>query len=187
MAIGREDAVQALKDAETAAGRSHRLHGYRDASGFLILWGLVWAFMDIGFYFVPAAGNWMSLAGDLIGVAGSIVLGMRIRRRQGGFGQTSSLGTALLIALGIGLFGLGMSVVTPMHSADQAQAAAGVAVGCAYIVLGGARGLRLVAVGLAMVALTLLGWVYAREQFMLLMALGGGGGLVLSGLWLRTA
>jgi hypothetical protein len=32
----------------------------------------------------------------------------------------------------------------------------------------------------------LIGWVFAREYFMLWSAVAGGGGLVLGGLWLRT-
>ena len=40
-------------------------------------------------------------------------------------------------------------------------------------------GLRITgAIGAAMIAITLGGWLYAREQFLLWMALGGGGGLV---------
>lgn len=187
MPIGREDAAQALKAAEDAAGRSERLHGYRGASGFLILWGVVWAIMDIGYYLGPATGNWLSLAGDAVGVGGSIFLGMRLRRRGPGAYPARGVVGALLIAFAIGLFGLGISAVAPVQSAAQGQAIAGIGVGCVYLALGASQGLRLAAVGLAMVALTLAGWVFARDQFMLWMAFAGGGGLVLSGLWLRTA
>jgi hypothetical protein len=187
MPIGREDAAEALKAAEDAAGRSERMHGYRGASGFLILWGLVWAAMDVGYYLGPTAGDWLSLAGDAVGVGGSIVLGLRMKpRRPGGYPARGVIG-ALLIALAIGLFGLGISAVAPVRTAAQGQAIAGIAVGCVYLALGAGQGLRLAAVGLGMVALTLGGWFLAREQFMLWMAFAGGGGLVLGGLWLRTA
>ena len=188
MSIGREDAAQALKAAEEAAGRSERLHGYRGASGFLILWGLVWAVMDVGYYLGPKTGDWLSLAGDAVGFGGSVLLGMRMKqRRSGGGSPARGLVGALLIAFSIGLFGLGISTVAPVQTAAQGQAIAGLAVGCVYMALGAGQGLRIAAVGLGMVALTLGGWVYAREQFMLWMAFAGGGGLVLSGLWLRTA
>jgi hypothetical protein len=187
MVIGREDAAQALKDAENAADRSHRLHGYRGASGFLILWGLIWAVMDVGFYLNPTVGNWLSLAGDAVGVAGSVVLGLRLRRDAPQAYPIRRVAGALLIALATGLYGLGMSAISPPHDAGQAQAIAGLSVGCTYMVLGAGQGLRLVAVGLAMVALTVGGWVFAREYFMLWSAVAGGGGLVLGGLWLRAA
>ncbi|MGZ6040258.1 MAG: hypothetical protein ACXWKR_16440 [Phenylobacterium sp.] len=187
MPIGREDAAQALKAAEDAAGRSERLHGYRGAAGFLILWGVVWAVMDVGYYLGPNTGGWLSLAGDVVGVGGSILLGARLRRRGSGGSPARNVVGALLIASAIGLFGLGISAVAPVQSAAQGQAIAGLAVGCVYMALGASQGLRLAAVGLLMVALTLGGWVYAREQFMLWMAFAGGGGLVLGGLWLRTA
>jgi hypothetical protein len=187
MPIGREDAAQALKAAEDAAGRSERMHGYRGAGGFLILWGVVWAVMDVGYYLGPRTGDWLSLAGDLVGFGGSVLLGMRLRsRRPGGYPARGLIG-ALLIAFAIGLFGLGISEVAPLQTAAQGQAIAGLAVGCVYMALGAGQGLRIAAVGLGMVALTLGGWVFAREQFMLWMAFAGGGGLVLSGLWLRTA
>jgi hypothetical protein len=187
MTIGREDAAQALKAAEDAAGRSERMHGYRGASGFLILWGVVWAIMDVGYFLGPQTGNWLSLAGDVVGVAGSVLLGMRMRRRGSGRSPVRGVTGALLIAFAIGLFGLGISEVAPVQTAAQGQAIAGLAVGCVYMALGAGQGLRIAAVGLGMVALTLGGWVFAREQFMLWMAFAGGGGLVLSGLWLRTA
>jgi hypothetical protein len=186
MVIGREDAAQALKDAANAAGRSQRLHGYRGASGFLILWGLIWIVMDVGFYIGPTVGDWLSLAGDLVGVAGSIALGVRLRRAGPGAYPVRSVAGALLIAGAIGLYVMAMSVISPPQDAGQAQAMAGVSVGCAYMVLGAVQGLRLAAVGFAMVALTLIGWVFAREYFMLWSAVAGGGGLVLGGLWLRT-
>lgn len=186
MPIGREDAAQALKAAEDAAGRSQRLYGYRGAGGFLILWGIVWAAMDIGYYLGPAVGNGLSLAGDVVGIGGSVLLGMRMKRRPGGYPARGVIG-ALLIALAIGLFGLGISEVAQIQNAAQGQAIAGLAVGCVYMAMGAGQGLRLAAVGFLMVVMTLCGWVFAREQFMLWMAFAGGGGLVLGGLWLRTA
>ena len=186
MAIGREDAAQALREAEAAAGRSQRLHGYQSSSGFLILWGAVWAAMDVAYYVDPGAGNAISLAADAVGIAGSIWLGLRIKR-QAGVAAWRSLAAALLIMLAIGLFGVGVQAITPLSGAGQGQAVAGLAVGCAYIVIGAVQGLRMAGVGLAMAVVTLGGWLFAREQFMLWMALGGGGGLMLGGWWLRTA
>jgi hypothetical protein len=185
MAIGREDAAQALKDAETAAGRSQRLHRYRGASDFLFLWGVIWTLMDLAYYFDPAAGNWVSLGCDAVGIAGSVWLGLQMKRGAGG-SIWARAGGAVLIMLAIAVFSLGVQVINPSSTAGQGQAIGGLAVGCAYIVLGAGQGLRIAAVGVAMAALTLAGWAFAREQFMLWMAVAGGGGLILGGWWLRT-
>ncbi|HEV2530644.1 hypothetical protein [Phenylobacterium sp.] len=186
MAIGREDAERALKDAADAAGRSHRLAGYRGASGFLLLWGLIWAVADVAAYLNPMAGNWAWLLGDVIGVAGSVALGMRMKSKGPSESRWRGVGSALLIAAAIAMLAIGISIISPLRSAAQSQAMAGLAAGCAYVVLGANQGLRIAAVGAAMIALTLGGWLFAHEQFLLWMAAAGGGGLVLGGLWLRT-
>jgi ribose/xylose/arabinose/galactoside ABC-type transport system permease subunit len=98
-----------------------------------------------------------------------------------------SVAGVLLVTVAIGLNSLSMSVISSPQDAGQAQAMAGISVGCAYMVLGAVQGLRLAAVGLTMIVITLGGWVFAREYFMLWSAVAAGGGLVLGGLWLRTA
>jgi hypothetical protein len=48
-------------------------------------------------------------------------------------------------------------------------------------------GPALVAIGLSIAALTLIGYVYADQWFDLWMAVVNGGGLVLGGLWMRRS
>ena len=42
MTIQADEAASALKAAEAAAGRAAAAHGYRIASSYLILWGVIW-------------------------------------------------------------------------------------------------------------------------------------------------
>lgn len=186
MAIAREDAARALEDAAEAAGRSQRLAGYRGASGFLLLWGVIWGIGDLVSYVDGRAGQWTWLAGDIIGAMGSILLGLRLKANRADLSPRGRIAAPLLIMSAIVLFATGVGIVSPLRSMAQAQAVGGLTVGCAYIAMGAVRGVRIAAIGAAMVVITLGGWVFAHEQFMLWMALAGGGGLLLGGLWLRT-
>jgi hypothetical protein len=94
---------------------------------------------------------------------------------------------AFLVALAIGGFGASAAVIAPALSFVQYSALGCLAVGAIYLAMGAGAGagLRLSAVGAAIMAATLVGWFFARDQFFLWMAVAGGGGLILGGLWLR--
>jgi hypothetical protein len=183
MTIQAEEAASALKDAEVAAGRATAAHAYRIASGFLILWGAIWAVANVACQVSPHLGQTVWTAGSLVGVAGSVILGSRRRGARGKGGWLK----ALLVALAIGGFGAGVSIIAPPLSFAQGEAIACLAVGAIYVAMGagGGPGLRLSAVGAALIVATLVGWLFAREQFFAWMAAAGGGGLILGGLWLR--
>ncbi len=54
-----------------------------------------------------------------------------------------------------------------------------------YVLVGIWRGPRFLITGVAVAALTLVGYFHLHEHFLLWMAVVGGGALVLAGLWLR--
>jgi len=186
VAIRPEEAAQALRDAEAAAERSTTAAGYQQASAHLILWGVVWLVANLLGYLRLGVDAYAWPLLTLGGVAGSFVIGLRARRGAPGARGHRGL-MALLIALAIATFAVGLSVISPPQSFRQSEALICLAVGSSYIVLGAATGLRIAAVGLAIVGATLAGWLYARELFQLWMALAGGGGLILGGFWLRKA
>jgi hypothetical protein len=181
MTIQADEAASALKDAEAAAGRAEAARGYQQASGYLILWGVIWFAANVASQVSVRAGMAAWNIGALIGVAASIALGARQRRarRQGGGLK------AFLVALAIGGFGASTAAIAPTLSFVQYSALGCLAVGSIYLAMGAAAGLRLSAVGAAVIAVTLVGWFFAREQFFLWMAVAGGGGLILGGLWFR--
>ena len=183
MTIRADEAASALKEATAAAGRAEAAHGYRIASGFLILWGVIWAVANVATQVSLQLGQTVWGMGSLIGMIGSAVLGARQRGARGKGGWLK----ALLIALAIGGFGFGVAIVAPPLSFAQREALACLAVGAIYIAmgLGGGPGLRVSAVGVALIAATIVGWLFAREQFFAWMAVAGGGGLILGGFWLR--
>lgn len=181
MTIQADEAASALRDAEAAAGRATAAHGYRLASGYLILWGVVWAVANVASQVSPSLGQNLWLGGVIAGVVGSILLG----RRKGAERSGGRTWKGLLIAGAIAAFGWGSALVSPPRSFGQGEAVACMAVGAIYIAMGANAGLRLSAVGAAVIAATLVGWFFARDYFFLWMALGGGGGLILGGLWFR--
>lgn len=182
MSIQAEEAASTLKDAEAAAGRAEAAHGYRIASGFLILWGVIWTVGNLVTQVSPHAGQTAWMIGALIGMAGSAWMGSRQSGRQGKGGSLK----AVLVALAIGGFGACVSIVSPAMSFAQGEAVACLAVGAIYVAMGASGGgLRLSVVGAAIMIGTVVGWSFARDQFFLWMAAVGGGGLILGGLWMR--
>ena len=80
---------------------------------------------------------------------------------------------------------MGIGVISPFSTFIQYEAVICLAVGAAYVVLGTQTGLRMSAVGAVIMVATVVGWIYARDQFFLWMAIAGGGGLLLGGVWMR--
>ncbi len=80
-----------------------------------------------------------------------------------------------------------VATVIVMRPADMAAIGAFIPllVALVYTIFGIWRGTRFLVVGIAVAALTLGGWLYLREVFMLWMAFVGGGSLILVGLWLK--
>jgi hypothetical protein len=182
VSIQPEEAARALKDAEAAADRSAAAVGYQRSSQYLILWGVVWAAGNLAAFLRLALGPYAFAGLMLIGVVGSVVIGLRagrdLRRRSYAL-------QAVVVAIAFALFANGMQVIADIRSFDVAEAVICLAIGAGYMVMGVSMGWRMTAVGLAQMVAVIAGWIYAREQFFLWMALAGGGGLIVGGLWLR--
>lgn len=184
MPITRDEAVSALKDIARTERHSLSLRSYREAAPHLILWGCIWV-IGYGGSYAPlphAALLWPALT--LAGIAGSTMIG----RRSHASGRRTFdwrifctwLACAGAIASIIAIFapvnGMQIGTLFPLI------------VGWAYVILGVWVGTRMVLAGVAIVALTLLGFfTLAPALFMLWMAILGGAVLIGSGLWLRSA
>ena len=181
MTIPAEEAASALRDAEAAAGRAAQARGYESGSLHLFVWGCVWAVANIAGQVSERAGQWAWTGLVIVGVAVSTLLGRRQAGRAGGTAK------ALLVAAAIGGFGVCVQVVAPPLSLAQANALASLAVGAVYLALGSMVGLRLSAVGAAVMAATVVGWLFLRDWFFLWSAVVGGAALILGGFWFRRA
>ena len=183
MMIPADEAASALRDAEAAAGRSAQAHGYRNASGHLFVWGAVWGLANAFGQVSERAGGiaWMVLV--IVGVVASLIVGRRQADSRTAAGQVR----ALLIAAAIGGFAMSVQVISPPLSFAQTDAIATLVVGAVYIAMGSSAGLRLSAVGAAVMAATMVGWLFLRDWFFLWTAAVGGGALILGGVWFRKA
>ena len=182
MSLTSKEAAETLSDVERAAKRSAEAYGYSRSSPHLILWGAIWFLGYTGSDLYPAAAGWIWLVLVLIGCAAGTLIGHTqreayVRRGWHMFG---------LIAIAFLFVFASYAVLKPTHDA-QVAAYPPLIVGAIYAGLGLWLGLRFVVAGLLITALTLGGYFYLHEHFLLWMAVVGGGGLALAGLWFRKA
>jgi hypothetical protein len=179
--IDQQDAASALASIETARRRSGELRRYAHAGSKLIGWGLVWLVCNLLTQFEPTWGarSW------LFGVPIGILWSMRTPGLGGGAGQ--GVGRYMLTGLAIAGFFATIFAVAGVKDPLQANAIASLTVAAAYIAVGIWTGARFAGIGLVLAALVLFGWFGDRAHLALWLALGGGGALIVSGLWLRRA
>jgi hypothetical protein len=183
MTISPMQAAAALEDIERTEQRTRMARGYGEASGHLILWGLVWIAGYGACAVLPREQwglAWLPLVA--IGAAGSAWLGSRGK----GESPSGSLGRAALMAVAIMVFmGATYFVFRPAEAAPYLIFPTFIT-GLVYCLAGAlARMPRFVWIGAAIFALTLAGYVAAPQWTAIWVAVAGGGGLVLGGLWLR--
>jgi len=87
----------------------------------------------------------------------------------------------------IGAFISATFAVMPPAGPEAVGAFIPLIVALAYVLLGIWKGIRFVVAGSIIAALTLGGFFYLHQHFLLWMAVVGGGALALAGLWLRKA
>jgi hypothetical protein len=180
MTIAGEDAASALRDVERTRRRAVELSGYAHAGDSLIGWGLVWLICNLVTQLAPAWGNnsW------LIGIPAAVAWSMTRKPRGGARGGGWRTVATALTAFG---FFAALMLVAGIRDPLQANALVSLCVATAYVVLGIWAGARFAWIGLALAALVLAGWFFDRSHLYLWLAFGGGGALLLSGLWLRRA
>jgi len=182
MRMDSKEAIAALDEIEAITRQVRQSKFYRIASMMLVLWGMLTALGNIITFIAPV---WAKLAWTgvyVCGIAGTIVaagwqdsrpatrtLDLRMLAAYLLFFAFGFLWTVGLVHLPPRLLG----VFWPTYFM-LAYAIAGLWFGIAFFVI-----------GLAIAALTLVGYFWAGPWFELWMAVVNGGGLVLGGLWMR--
>jgi hypothetical protein len=184
MSIAPKDAARALDDIQSAREKSATLRGYTHSSGHLIIWGLVWMAGGAFSYAAPDIGRWVWPAASVLGAVASIILSARAPRAAGGRGATGKVALTMLAAAATST---AIAIVLGADTLREITALLSLLVAGAYVAFGIWRGLRIVALGLALAATVLVGWFYLGDAFQLSVGVVGGLLLVLSGLWLRKA
>ena len=182
MSISREEAASALSQIDQTTERSRELKGYRIAGPIAMVWGVIWAIGYCGMVLMPhalAGKLWIGL--DFVGMALTLLL---LRRNgavmKGGWKQAATfLAIFAFVSATLSLFRpavAGAHVVYP-----------GLVCGFIYTLFGLWRLPRLAWIGAAMFAASWVGLYLVPQGLIYWMAVVGGGGLFLGGLWLRKA
>jgi hypothetical protein len=184
MTITREQAAQALGEINAAAGRATEFKTYAHIAPFLMLWGLVWMVCDLLVQFEPRwRFSWPLGAG--LGVLASIVIGFNLPR-EGLTAAERAMGWrhmgSWMLVLG---FDLALFQVIPVTSGREIHSVFGLVFGFLYLGVGVWTGWRMAALGLALIALTFIGFYAIGHWYALYMGLVSGGALILGGVWLR--
>ena len=183
MPVSKSDAADTLRDIDQTQERSARLYGYRMASPHLIVWGVIWA---IGYTASYARPQWQAVWPLLIviGMVASFWFGSRAKPEAAVKFHWRYAATFAAIAVFISA----VFAILPPVTGAQTGAFFPILVGFFYTLVGiWSRGARMLITGVALVALTLFGFFYLPQYFALWMAIVGGGGLVLGGIWLKAA
>jgi hypothetical protein len=184
MSLSPQEAASTLSDVERAARRSGQAYGYRRASPHLIAWGLIWVIGYATTDLRPDYANIIWPVLTLTGIAASVYLG-RCAGSTGTGSYRSSWRVLALVLLAIVFISATYAIMGHV-SGPQQGAFVPLLVGTIYAGMGLWLGPRYLVTGLAVIVLTLGGYFYLQEHFLLWQAVVGGGALILAGLWLRT-
>jgi hypothetical protein len=191
MNISPQDASGALEAIDAADRRVREVVWYREASPFLIAWGLVWLVANTITDLWPRFAGWAWLVGVAGGMTFTAVLTwLQIQRRAASHAMTPSGRTRSgrrMLLLGItvaGFFPAMLAVLGPL-TPQQNNAFISLFWAFAYMAAGAWVGMRMFITGLVTAIAILIGFFFIREHFFLWMAVFGGGSLLLAGFWFR--
>jgi len=181
--IDARQAAQALSEIDDIVRRVRQSRTYDIASLMIILWGVLVLAGNLANYGWPRQGAAIWIGVNLLGTVGSLAIAFSFARRKGGqrVGLRILAGFVMIFAFGIlcscvlGHFGpREMATFWPIYSM------------LFYCIAGLWFGYAFLALGLGISALVLIGYFFITgDAFLLWMAAVNGGGLILSGLWMR--
>jgi hypothetical protein len=185
MDITPEQAAEALRDAERARSRSIEHYSYRIAAPQLIMAGVFWilGYGLTDLYPRQAGHVWLAL-----GVVWAVLsfLSNLATRPKTGTGRAAAPRRFVTIFLTIWVFIASTAAIMQPRGSEMG-AFVPMLMAAIYMVMGLWLGWRYSAIGGALAVLTLGGFFLLPVHFLLWMAFVGGGALILTGLWLRSA
>lgn len=175
MTIGREEAASALSVVARSRRHAVELRGYADAGSTLIAWGIAWLVGNLASQFNSdvAPSIW------LVAISAAALWSVTRRRRE------RDLRVLATVAAVVGFMFLLLVVVRA--DARTSNVVVSLLVAASYIVIGAWTGGRFAVLGLVLGAVVITGWFVVPAWLFACLALGGGGTLILGGLWLRRA
>jgi hypothetical protein len=191
MNVTREEAAKALEDITKASDKIVELKGYNHGAPHFMIWGTVWLVANIITQFWPQQANWAWGPGVIIGMIASTVAGV-IQARMNKPGATSSMDARIGRRIGmtsgiVFVFIFCLIYIAKPETSRDINALISIFFPFMYMGAGIWAGWRLFAIGLVTAAGIMAGYIWIDEYYSLWMGLFGGGSLIASGLWLRSA
>lgn len=184
--VSEHEARGALAEIEAVTRRGATLKGYRYAGPILMVWGVIWFLGYLGMARLsPGLWGWMWLVLDGLGFAATLILAAKAPAGAGG-AAGQAVRTSLGMAAGVA-FVLAIVAVFPKNDLLPYLALPGLFVGFIYTVLGIFLAPRYAGIGAVLFIATLVGYFAWPAHLAEWLAVVGGGGLFLSGVWLRSA
>lgn len=180
--IDSQQASEALADINDVVQRVRQSRIYDLASLMLIMWGVLVFAGYLVTYLWPRHAGYGWIAVYAAGLAGTIAIGRFNKARAGGRTFDLRMLAAFLLIM---LFGIFVSAWLGHFSPRQIGTFWPIYFMLFYTIAGLWAGYAFVAIGLSIIALTLVGYFFIGGAFDLWMAVVNGGGLVLGGLWMR--
>jgi hypothetical protein len=191
MNLSPQDASAALDEIDSAERRARERIGYREASPFLILWGLVWFFANAAGDLLTDYDQYAWPVAATVGVLVTFALIFLQQRRRTSAHQSTPVQQAVagrrMFMLGIAICGYFPAMFTVLGELTGRQQNAFISLfwAFAYMAAGAWLGMRMFITGVVMAVAILVGYLFIDPHFQLWMAFVGGGSLLLAGLWLR--
>ena len=183
MTVTRDDAQQTLREMTQTLRRSSAAYSYYLSAPHLLLWGVIWVLGYGLSYWRPQLWVvWPVLCAA--GIAGSMTIGTRMKARGGAARDLRPVATVIAVALLVG----SLLAILPAYAIGRSGGAFFPLLVAFYYALIGiwTHAVRMLILGVALAALTLAAFFLIPAFFPLWMAIVGGGGLILGGLWLRN-
>jgi hypothetical protein len=191
MNVSRQEASEALDAIGSASQRVREFKGYREASPFFIVWGLVWLVANAVTDLWPRHSGRAWAAGVIAGTIITILLViLQSLRKQKDHAYTEAQRKMIgrrsaMLGSTVMVFFPAMFIVLSPLTGKQQNAFISLFWAFAYMAAGAWVGTRIFVTGVVTAAAVLVGFLFLSEHYFLWMALVGGGSLLLGGLWMR--
>ncbi|PRC95017.1 hypothetical protein [Solimicrobium silvestre] len=178
--ITKQQAQEALIQIELTQQRSAELIGYWRSGIYVQVWGVVWIIAYLSCFFMPVNSGSIWLICDAIGGIATVILSIRDRKNEK---QDKRITWAIVI---IAAFGILVSTLISNRPGALPVFWTFLIMAC-YMLSGLWFGIRWIILGATVIALCMVTYLNFMPWFNLIMAIAGGGGLLLGGTWIARA
>ena len=182
--IDSKQAADALSDIDDIVRRVRQSQIYDTASQLMLLWGALVFAGNLVTYLTPRYADYAWLLVYVGGIVGSAAVSVVNRAKSGVRSFDLRIFAAYLMFFAFGFFCVN---VLGHFTPRQLGTFWPIYFMLMYCMAGLWFGYAFIAIGVAVTALTLIGYYFIGAAFPLWMAFVNGGGLILGGLWMRRS